>query len=126
MNGTSPQKLVFVYNADSGIRNTAIDGMHKILGPNTDNCSLCALTFGAFTENGRWKKFRKTTPLPMDFLHKDEFKRHYASKFAHRFTYPIVLAVTKTGFEVFIGTVELAKMGRAEELIALVNERMEV
>ncbi|WP_273567857.1 hypothetical protein [Maribacter halichondriae] len=53
------QKLIFIYNADSGFRNAIIDGAHKILSPNTYECNLCELTFGAFTENKVWAKFRK-------------------------------------------------------------------
>jgi hypothetical protein len=117
------QKLVFIYNADSGLRNVILDSAHKILSPDTYACSLCDITFGAFTENSVWKKFRKETNLDMEFLHKDEFSKAYASKFRHKFTFPIVLAESNSGLEVFIKTEELNDLENSEALITLVQER---
>lgn len=120
-----PSKLLFVYNADSGLRNLIIDSAHKILSPKTYDCNLCQITFGAFTENGIWKEFRKKSKLQMDFLHKDEFKKAYASKFEHQFTFPIVLAETENELEVLIKTEEMNGLNTAEELIRLIDERIE-
>ncbi len=117
------QKLVFIYNADSGLRNVILDSAHKILSPDTYACSLCDITFGAFTENSVWKKFRKETNLDMEFLHKDEFSKAYASKFGHKFTFPIVLAESNSGLEVFIKTEELNDLENSVALITLVQER---
>lgn len=122
MNAETIQKLIFVYNADSGIRNLIIDGAHKILSPSTYECKLCELTFGAFTENNLWKKFRTGSDLEMEFLHKDEFKKQYASKFGHKFTFPIVLAEARNGLEVLIGTEEMNGLQNAEELINLIKK----
>ena len=59
----------------------------------------------------------------MEFLYKDEFKTQYASKFGHSFDFPIVLGVTGEGFEVVVSTEELNALGKAEELIELINKR---
>lgn len=123
MKNAAVQKLVFIYNADSGLRNVILDSAHKILSPDTYACSLCDITFGAFTENSVWKKFRKETNLDMEFLHKDEFSKAYASKFGHKFTFPIVLAESNSGLEVFIKTEELNDLENSEALITLVQER---
>lgn len=117
------QKLIFIYNADSGLGNLLIDGAHKIVSPGTYDCKLCAITFGAFTENTVWKKFRTSTDFEMRFLHKDEFKKQYASKFGYKFTFPIVLSESQHGLEVFINTEEVNGMTSPEELIDLVNSR---
>lgn len=105
------------------MRNMIIDGAHKIFSSATYACSLCAITFGTFTENSVWKKFRKETDVQMKFLHKDEFTKAYASKFGYKFNFPIVLAETNAGLEVFIKTEELNSMQKAETLIALIKER---
>ncbi len=123
MKDTQVQKLIFIYNADSGIGNMIMDGAHKLISPDTYACSLCEITYGAFTENAIWKKFRKETDLEMEFLHKDEFVKNYASKFGHKFTFPIVLAVTRNGLEVFVKTKELNGMKKAEVLIELIKQR---
>jgi len=121
------QKLVFIYNAASGLRNGIVDGAHKILSPATYNCSLCKLTHGAFTEKKLWTEFRKELGqqgLEFDFLHKDEFGKVYRSKFGHKFTYPIVLVAGSNGLEILIHTHELDAMESPERLIDLVKERM--
>ena len=115
--------LLFVYNADSGIGNLILDGTHKLLSPSTYECSLCELTFGIVGERRDWKRFRKQFEVPMKFLHRDEFTKEYASKFMARFTFPIVLAETAEGLEVFIGTAELNGIEDAGELIELIEER---
>lgn len=118
------QKLIFIYNADSGMRNMIIDSAHKIFSPDTYECSLCDITYGAFTENSIWKNFRKETDLEMEFLHKDEFAKAYASKFGHKFTFPIVLNVNEGALEIFVRTEELNGLENAENLIELVKERL--
>jgi len=124
MDNADTQKLIFIYNADSGLRNMIVDSAHKILSPDTYTCSLCDITFGAFTENSVWKKFRKETNLDMQFLHKDEFNKTYASKFGYKFTFPIVLAESDTGFNVFIKTEELNNLDDSKALIDLIHQRM--
>jgi len=60
----------------------------------------------------------------MDFLHKDEFIKAYASKFGYKFNYPIVLVIADNNFEVFITTEELNALKNAEELIRLIKSRI--
>lgn len=127
MNKKKSHKLIFIYNADSGLRNLLIDGAHKILSPSTYACNLCDITFGAFTENSVWKKFRlqlEASDTELKFLHKDEFLKAYRSKFGYKFTFPIVLAETHNDLEIFITTEELNGLENAEELITLLEKRL--
>ncbi len=80
-------KLVFVYNADSGLINTLIDIGHKAISPQTYECNLCGLTFGLVGEHKQWKKFREESNTEMEFLHRDEFEQKYSRKFE----YPVIL-----------------------------------
>jgi len=123
MDKVNTEKLIFIYNADSGLRNMIMDSAHKIFSPDTYECSLCDITYGAFTENSVWKKFRKETELEMEFLHKDEFEKAYASKFGYKFTFPIVLAETQERLIIFIKTEELDTLESAKNLISLIKER---
>ena len=121
------QKLIFVYNADSGLRNLLIDGAHKILSPATYACNLCDVTFGAFTENKDWKKFRlklEAEKAELEFLHKNEFSKAYRSKFGYKFTFPIVLSASSNDLEIFINTAELNQLKNAADLIAVLEERL--
>jgi hypothetical protein len=114
------QKIIFVYNANSGKMNAIFDSAHKIFSPKTYTCSLCDVTFGVFSENKAWKEFRNSSDLELDFLHKDEFLKNYKSKFSYKFTFPIVLT---ENLEVFIKTEELNTLKKAEDLIKLIEKR---
>ena len=78
-----PQRLVFVYNADGGRLAGLKDMFHKILFPASYPCSLCAITYGATSMRPEWHEFIKTLPVPVDFLHRDEFIRDYPLWRAH-------------------------------------------
>lgn len=115
-------KLIFIYNANSGKLNSILDSAHKILSPHTYNCNLCALTFDTFSENRQWKKFRETSGMEMDFLHLDEFKKSYASKFGYKFTFPIVLIENNNELEVFITTERVNELKTVEELVGEIGD----
>lgn len=118
------EKLIFVYNAFSGAHNTVLDSLHKIVNPKTYACSLCKVTHGVFAENSKWKKFRKESNLPMEFLHIDEFEKLYASKFGYKFTFPIVLCDYEGDLGVCVTTQELDNLSNVESLIRLIEERI--
>ena len=69
----SKTKLIFVYNADSGLFNTVTDIAHKMLSPKTYECNLCSITHGVFKIRDTWVKFLEELNAECDFLHKDEF-----------------------------------------------------
>lgn len=100
-----------------------MDSMHKVFSPSTYDCNLCDITFGIVAENRSWKKFREQSGHNFVFLHKDEFKKKYASKFGYKFTFPIVLVEGENGLEVLIGTQELNELKTASELIRLIQKR---
>ena len=66
-------KIIFVYNADSGLFNTLTDIGHKIFSPETYNCPLCDLTHGYFRMRKEWGDFLGQLDYELIFLHRDEF-----------------------------------------------------
>ncbi len=118
------EKLLFVYNADSGAKNAILDSMHKVLSPSTYDCNLCDLTYGLVLENRIWKKFREESTHEMEFIHRDEFKKQYASKFGYKFNFPIILVENGNGLEVFISTEELNSLDTPVTLINLIEQRL--
>lgn len=110
-------KLIFVYNADSGLKNAIKDSAHKILSPKTYQCSLCDLTYGPFKEKRKWKAFRKKTNVEMKFLHADEFESLYKSKFRPAFQLPVVLIENQYDLDVLISSDGLNKLNSVDELI---------
>ena len=110
-------KLIFVYNADSGLMNTLMDIGHKAISPQTYNCSLCGLTFGILSEHKQWKQFRQTSDTEMEFLHRDEFEREYNQSFE----YPVILKQDED-LSVAISQTELNQIKTLDELIIRVQD----
>jgi hypothetical protein len=90
-----PQRLLFVYNADAGLLAGLKDTFHKILSPATYACALCAVTYGATSMRPEWREFIKKLPVPVEFLHRDEFGRAYPAWARHRL--PAAFEVAETG-----------------------------
>ena len=89
------QRLLFVYNADGGLLPSLKDLFHKILSPATYPCSLCAVTYGATSMRPEWKEFVRGLPVPVEFLHRDEFLRDYPQWRAQQL--PAAFALTASG-----------------------------
>lgn len=117
-------KLIFVYNANSGKVNAIRDTAFKILSPKNYSCNLCAITFGSFSEKKIWKEFRKNFKTEMVFLHRDEFQKHYKSKWLPKFEYPLILITKDNTLEIFISAEELNELSTPESLIALITQRL--
>ncbi len=118
------KKLIFVYNANTGIKNGLLDIAHKIIDPSTYDCKLCELTFGTFREKSRWKKFRTDHKIEMEFLHKDEFLKVYASKFMPAYSFPIILEVTDHSMDIFMGTKDLNTFTDTQKFIDDIQYRL--
>lgn len=64
------QRLLFVYNADSGTLNAIVDSAKKLLSIN--GCPLCSLTHSLAGERGEWKSCKESIGVPIDYVHRDE------------------------------------------------------
>lgn len=110
-------ELLFVYNADSGLLNTAKDIGHKLFSPNTYDCFLCSLTHGTFRENPKWKSFRQNSATEMSFLHRDEFEQQYDRVL----DYPVVLE-NNDALQIVISKDQLSTFSSLEDLIEVVKQ----
>ncbi len=110
-------RLLFVYNADSGLLNTTKDIGHKLFSPATYDCFLCSLTHGTFRENPEWKTFRQGSSTEMVFLHRDEFEKEYKQKF----DYPVILEQNNS-LQVVISKDQLSSFTLLENLIEAVEQ----
>jgi hypothetical protein len=104
--------LVFVYNSDSGPISGLLDIGHKILSPDTYECSLCNLTHDAFSEKDAWKEFRKNIGVPMEFLHRDEFEK----KYGQTSVYPVIFRKNE-GLTVLMTKEEIDRFDSLEDLV---------
>ena len=121
MRNNNKPKLIFVYNADSGLKNAVLDSAHKIFSPKTYQCKLCELTYGAFKEKKVWKKFRQESDVEMKFLHADEFNKLYKSKFRPVFELPVVLVEDQYELDLLMSHNTLEQIKTVKELIDRIN-----
>jgi hypothetical protein len=117
----SETKLVFVYNADSGFFEALKDGVTKVVSPATYPCRLCALTYGLATMKPRWRRFVDALGIPVEFLHKDEFREKYPTEEAR---FPSAYIESNGELELFIGSSEMNAMITLEELMEIVEKRL--
>ena len=61
-------KLIFIYNASNDYLSVAFDFTHKIISPKTYQCSLCQVTYGAFTMHNEWKEYLDSMNFEIIFL----------------------------------------------------------
>lgn len=118
----TPEKtLLFVYNADSGLFNTLTDIAHKVFSPETYECNLCAITYGNFGIRTEWKEFLESLEIPLEFLHRDEFKKRYGGMDVEL---PAILMQSAAGPQTFINSAEINSCSSIEELKKLIKERL--
>lgn len=117
-----PDRLLFVYNADSGFFNALMDSAHKVFSPDTYACSLCRFTHGITGMLLPWKNFLESLHLPLVFLHRDQFRREHPGAAP---TLPVILCEQRGRREVLISAEEINAAGGLEGLTALMRDRLE-
>lgn len=113
-------KLVFVYNADSGLFNTLTDIAHKIFSPETYTCQLCAITHSVFREREEWKHYIKNLGVNSEFLHRDEFVSQHKLPDAE---FPAIFLEKSGELTLCISASDLASSHSIEELKELIAEK---
>ena len=111
-------RLLFVYNADTGLFNTLADAAHKILSPQTYHCVLCKVTYGWFQERRAWRAFLDTLDADCEFLHRDELHARFPDVAV---TLPAVLCLGDGQPTLCIDTQRLRACRDLDELMGLVR-----
>lgn len=83
------EKLIFVYNGDSGLLNGVMHYLHKRISPDTYPCKMCGIIYDGTTLNKDWLAFVKDLGVPAEFLHRDEFREKYGDQ---PYSFPVVLS----------------------------------
>ena len=121
MSENDNNKLVFIWNADSGLINTVKDFWHKALRPSTYQCNLCQTTFGTFGPKKDWKSFINDLGIDSEFLHKDEFLEKYDVKDAK---YPSAYILKNGNLTLLISQEEMDSVETLEEMEELVSSKI--
>ncbi len=116
----TPDRLVLVYNADSGLVSALTEWVHKVFSPECHGCRLCHFTYGLSGMRQPWKEFIESLPCPATFLHRPEFRRSYPD---FETTFPAILAERDGRLTHLISTDELAELENLTELIEFTCDR---
>jgi len=115
------KKIIFVYNANSGLFSSLKDTIHKTFSPKTYQCNLCQITFGAFNMKEDWKEFIQKLPYEIEFLHKDEFNKKYGKT---KCDFPNAFTIKNGKLELLINNKEINSAKSIEELKTLVQQKI--
>ena len=121
-NMSDDKKLVFIYNADSGLLNSFRDYFKKKRSPETYECNLCMQTFGSFSMKKDWKSYIKNLDIDTEFSHKDGFEKRYDVKNAK---YPSAYLRNGASMKIFISVDEMNKVKSLDEMKDLVSNKLE-
>lgn len=114
--------LIFVYNARGGVLSALGDMVHKIVSPRTYPCSLCALTYGAFSMRREWRGFLRSAGLATLFLYRDEFRADLDNR---DLPLPAILLGSEGSVpDVLISAAELGALSDLSSLTALIEARL--
>lgn len=115
-------KLIFVYNANSGIVAAAFDAVHKAIVPETYGCNLCRVTYGALLVKSEWKRYIATLPHDAEFLHRDEFRVRYP-RYAE-VSLPAVFQKEGPDLRQIVTSADIARAVDVQDMIALVKRSL--
>jgi hypothetical protein len=63
-------RIILVYNADSGLRAMLLDVVKKCIG--REDCTLCEITYSPVGKRAAWSACEKRLGVPVEELHRDQ------------------------------------------------------
>lgn len=116
-------KLLFVYNADSGILASLKDVVHKAVSPGTYQCNLCKITYGPLLMKDEWDAYITSLPYEAEFMHRDEFRTQY-SEWKNE-PLPALFAVEGERLSVAIPATAMNAAHTMQDLTSLISKFLE-
>ena len=113
-------ELIFIYNAKSGVVNELIDFAHKIVSPETYDCNLCVISYGAFSMKKKWSTYIETLPFKSTFTYKDKFSKNGYSNIK----FPSVFIRSNEKLDEIISATEINEIKNLDQLIGLLNHKL--
>ena len=113
-------ELIFIYNTKSGVVNELIDIAHKLVSPETYDCNLCAISYGAFSMKKKWSKYIETLPFKSTFTYKDKFSKNGYNNIK----FPSIFIRSNKKLDEIISATEINKINNLDQLIGLLNQKL--
>jgi len=117
-------RLIFVYNANAGIAAGIMDSIHKTLSPATYECSLCVITYGAFSMDRKWRAWLKELPFETAFYHRPDFRAAFPALAETQL--PAVLIERVNGLSVLLGPDAIAAAESVDGLIMALEQALKL
>ena len=118
----SEKKIIFVYNANSGLFNLLSDIAAKALPLDAPLCTLCELTHDPLSMKKEWKTFIETLPDKTTFLHRDEFKKKHPDLESTKL--PAVFIYEDNSLRLIVTAKEIDGVENLESLKTLITEKL--
>ena len=116
-------KLIFVYNAKSGLSNHMMDALHKTFSPSTYDCDLCSLTYGHVAPRKEWKSFLKEIDMTSQFHYKDRFKAAHPEL---KDAFPAIYLESQNGIQLLVNRDQMNGLKNVSELISLIKNSISI
>jgi len=113
------KKLLFVYNADSGVFNQLGDFAHKLISPSTYQCNLCRLTYGNILMKEEWKAFLNSLTFNKVFLFRKGFRIRFPD--LKNIQLPAILLESEGSLRILVSAEELNKLESLSELVEFIK-----
>ncbi|QMW22969.1 hypothetical protein [Sandaracinobacteroides saxicola] len=113
--------LRFVYNADGGLLNGALDLAHKWLSPSTYACRLCEVSYSTFGMKPQWRAFVESLGIPVVFHHRDDFAAAFPNE---TIPLPAILRDSAGTLETLVSAQDFAQLHTLDDLIATLRRHL--
>ena len=114
-------ELLFIFNTKSGVVNELIDFAHKIVSPETYDCNLYAISYGAFSMKKKWSTYIEALPFRSTFTYKDKFSKNGYNNIK----FPSVFIRSNEKLDEIISATEINEIKSLDQLIGLLNEKLD-
>jgi hypothetical protein len=113
-------KLIFVYNAKSGLGNHLMDALHKTFSPSTYDCDLCSLTYGHVGPRKEWKEFLASVNMESEFHFKDKFAKAHPEL---KEDFPVIYLKDKN-YQLLVSATEMRECDELSQLIKRIKDNL--
>lgn len=116
-----PDRIILVYNAESGVFNTVHSWLHKAFSGECGDCQLCHFTYGLTGMRRPWRELIESLPCPAVFLYRADFQKTYPD---FETTFPAILAEYTGQLKHLVSADELAELENLTELVEFTSDRI--
>ena len=116
-------KIIFVYNASDDFLSVGFDFFHKIISPQTYQCSLCKITYGNISMKNQWRDYIQDLDYDVEFLYKNNFSQYHPN--LQLIDVPSAFTSDGRVYTQIISKKEFNSLSDLDALIELINEKID-